>query len=580
MVKRVAKRTRRRQRARNTVAKGDKMRVELTIIAGALSLMLCVSQVGSAAAEPPVFRGLTLGAATSDDVVAALGQPKYGNPAADETIIYDSQQAGHVDSLTFEGTPRKLALVETAASQPGLATRAEILARLGQPEYELRLGRQTMLEYTQRGMRLWVDNKTGATIGTVLFAPQEHPRVPVGEQRSVTVAPVSGPSSPGKPAVFRVGVASRDITPKAEWLAGLDYKSVHDPLEARCVVIAAKGKTIAIVGADTFIFGTAELAPILDAARAVGIDYLLYGSSHTHSAIDCMGYYGPRPNEYDAFAQEQIIACIKAAHGAMTPATIEIAQREIMLYGGRIETISRNWRDPGIVDPYLTVVRFTSTEGKKEPLGTLVQFTCHPERLSGYERAISADWVGPMRRTVEAALGGTCVFLNGPLGGMVSPDGLPGTDRFEDTQRMGTWIGEQAVAAARAGCSPIVRDEIAFQARPLLVPIMGDSLREALPLGNLVLNLIHGSHPTEVSRLDIGEVQFIAVPGELLPDLGFRARARMTGEFKVVVGLANDEIGYIVPAWDYRVGQYEERTSMGPSAAPQIMDAIAELLGK
>ncbi|UCH33391.1 MAG: hypothetical protein JSV65_12510, partial [Armatimonadota bacterium] len=325
-------------------------------------LLLAVSiaaRGGLTAAEAPQFRGLALGEATPDDVIAALGQPKYGDPAKDETVIYDSQQAGHVDALTFDGTPRKLALVETASPQPGLASRDEILSQLGEPEYELRLGRQTMYEYIQCGMRLWVDAKTGATIGTVLFVPQAHPRVPAGEQRSVTVAPVPSPPSPGKPAVFRVGVASRDITPKAEWLAALDYETVHDPLEVRCAVIANEDETVAIVGADTFIFGAAELAPIQAEARAAGIDYLLYGSSHTHSAIDCMGYYGPRPDEYDAFAQSQIVACIREAQSNMMPATIEVAQVELMLHGGRIETISRNWRDPGIVDPYLTVLRFT-----------------------------------------------------------------------------------------------------------------------------------------------------------------------------------------------------------------------------
>ena len=555
------------------------MRVRVAVIAGVLGLACAAGRMAISAAEAPQFKGLTLGQATPEAVVAALGQPKYGDPAKDESVIYDSARAGHVDSLTFDGKPRALALVETAAPQPGLESRDRILARLGEPEYELRLGRQTMYEYTQQGLRLWVDNATGETIGTVLFAPQEYPRVPAGEQRRVTVAPAAAPQ-PGKAAPFRVSLASRDITPKPEWLAGLDYKSVHDPLEVRCVVIANGKNTVAIVGADTFIFGTYELAPIQAAARAAGVDYLLYGSSHTHSAVDCMGFYGPHPDEYDALVQEQTIAAIKEALGKLAPATIEIAQVELPLAGGRIETISRNWRDPGIVWPYLTVVRFLAAEGSKQPLGELVQFTCHPERLSGYERAISADWVGPMRRTVEAALGGTCVFLNGPLGGMVSPDGLPGTDRFEDTRRMGEWIGGQAVAAVKAGCSPVAGSDIEFRHRPVLMPVMGDAVRAAVPLGNLKMKLIHESHATDVSRLDIGELQILAVPGELLPDLGFRVLAQMTGKYRMVVGLANDEIGYIVPAWDYRVGAYEERTSMGPSAAPQTLDAAAEVLGE
>ena len=568
------------------------MRWELIVAACILCLTCFAVQAVPAAEAPaaqtagkPQFHGLALGQATAEEVVAALGQPKYGDPAKDETVMYDAGRAGQPDSLTFEGKPRVLALVETAAPQPGLEDRQQIQARLGAPEYELELGRQTMYEYARRGVRLWVDNATGKTIGAVLFVPQEYPRVPVGEQRKVVVEPQASPSR-DRPAVFGVGIAARDITPRPEWLQQLGYDKVHDRLEVRCVVISAGGKTAAIMGGDTFIFGSAEVAPIQAAARAAGIDYLLYGSSHTHSAPDCMGYYGPRPDEYDAFIQRQAIACLQDALARLAPATIEVAQVEIPLEGGRIATISRNWRDPGIVDPYLTVVRFIAADGGQRPLGALVQFTCHPERLSHHDNAISADWVGPMRETVEAALGGTCVFVNGPLGGMVSPDGVPGSEPFADTRRMGEWIGAQAVKAAQAGgappagSSPLTRAEIAFRMRPLLIAAMGDAIREAIPLGNLKLDLIHGSHPTEVGRLDIGELQILAIPGELLPDLGFRARAQMSGRYNMIVGLANDETGYIVPAWDYRVGRYEERTSLGPSAAPQIMDAVAELLGE
>jgi hypothetical protein len=553
------------------------MRVPVTLLAlGLILAILSCLSADSETALPPQFKGLAVGQATPDDVLRILGQPKHGGPAKDESVMYDSLKPGHLDTLTFEGSPPRLALVESPTAPPGMETRDAIRKTLGPPEYELTLGRQTMFEYTQQGYRFWFDN-AGAVIGAVLFAPQEHPRVPAGEQRRTVVPPLPAPSK-GKPAIFRVGFASRDITPPKEHLPDLGYEKIHDNLEVRAIVIVSGGRTIALVSGDIFVYTAYEIEPIRQAARSAGIDYLLFASTHSHSAPDCIGLDGPRPDNYNAFVQREAAACIEQAKQNLVPATIEVAQAELLLHGGRISTISRNWRDPGIVYPYLTVVRFISADKAKQPLASLVHFTCHPERLSRYDKAISADWVRPLRDTVESALGGKCIFFNGPLGGMVSPDGIPGADPFEDTQRIGEWIGRQAVEAVRAGSSPLTSNQVRFRRRPILVPLVSQNIMERSGPDRIRFKLIHGSHPTEVGRLAIGEMQILVVPGELLPDLAFRAQARMTGKFNVIIGLANDEIGYIVPEWDFRVGAYEERTGLGPSAAPQVMNAIAELL--
>jgi len=57
----------------------------------------------------------------------------------------------------------------------------------------------------------------------------------------------------------------------------------------------------------------------------------------------------------------------------------------------------------------------------------------------------------------------------------------------------------------------------------------------------------------------------ITVPGELLPELGFEIMSHMTGRPRLVLGLTNDEFGYLIPSYDFRAGVYEERT--GPGAA-------------
>lgn len=60
----------------------------------------------------------------------------------------------------------------------------------------------------------------------------------------------------------------------------------------------------------------------------------------------------------------------------------------------------------------------------------------------------------------------------------------------------------------------------------------------------------------------------------------------MTGRQRLIVGLANDELGYIIPGYDFRASggpmtewAYEETMSIGPAAGPMIRHAAIELLG-
>jgi hypothetical protein len=62
----------------------------------------------------------------------------------------------------------------------------------------------------------------------------------------------------------------------------------------------------------------------------------------------------------------------------------------------------------------------------------------------------------------------------------------------------------------------------------------------------------------------------------------------MSARFKMLAGLANDEIGYIIPKaeWDETSPWlnnapekwYGEVNSVGPEAAPRIVEALRELL--
>ena len=111
---------------------------------------------------------------------------------------------------------------------------------------------------------------------------------------------------------------------------------------------------------------------------------------------------------------------------------------------------------------------------------------------------------------------------------------------------------------------------------------------------------------SEVALVTLGEASIACVPGELYPEIAnggiekapgadFQIdpvevppiREMMPGKIKFLFGLANDEVGYIIPKseWDREPpylygsdhGVYGEVNSVGPDVAGVIHHAIQEL---
>ena len=83
---------------------------------------------------------------------------------------------------------------------------------------------------------------------------------------------------------------------------------------------------------------------------------------------------------------------------------------------------------------------------------------------------------------------------------------------------------------------------------------------------------------TEVNFLEIEPfVQLVTLPGEPLPKVGFKAKSLMTKRYRFLVGLGNDEVGYIIDLEDWSPRKYEESMSLGPLTAGILLSTIAEL---
>jgi len=96
----------------------------------------------------------------------------------------------------------------------------------------------------------------------------------------------------------------------------------------------------------------------------------------------------------------------------------------------------------GDPDDMLLVGRITDSTGKI--LGTLVNYACHPTTLAWDNRAISPDYVGAMRETIQEVTGAPTMFLLGVCGDLAPRYQYVGDTEVAD--RHGKQLGFAALA--------------------------------------------------------------------------------------------------------------------------------------
>lgn len=273
-----------------------------------------------------------------------------------------------------------------------------------------------------------------------------------------------------------------------------------------------------------------------------------------------------------------------------------------------------------------------AVEIPRSPAGLLVQWNCHPETLGASNRLITADFpaatVAALRKQYKCPV----VYLSGAVGGLMAPP----VDRIKDAAgetlkegdfQFATAYGQAVAALASQAidkAEPLRLTPMVVSAKPIGIPLenklyrlaklLGVVTRQARawngefePLGEIIERPRVGQPSaveTEVGYLRLGELHIACIPGEIYPELVYgkfqepvdpgadfpEAPLEQTvvkilpGDKWMLFGLANDELGYIIPKrqWDSRrpyayertSAQYGEINSCGPEVAPIIMQAL------
>jgi hypothetical protein len=439
--------------------------------------------------------------------------------------------------------------------------------------------------------------------------------------------------APAPPGLL-FGFAKRTITPEVGrapvYMAGFDTNrkatGVHDDLWARAVAVSDGQRKVAVVAVDLIgvfhddVRKARELLR-LKAPSAV----LVVASTHNHEGPDTMGLWGE--GRFSSGVDPRYLERVRAAI-ADTAADALSRMKPGRLVLGRTRTpgLIEDGRLPEVIDDTLVAMQAVAEDGTT--LGTLVNWSSHPEALGGKNTLVTSDFPHYLRARMEERLGGTSVFLVGAIGGLMTPLGLKLTgadgsavppDSFALAQAVGERAADAALAALAAG-RPSLSSALEHRSATVFVPLENRLYRLATFLGVLDRQLYSDGQPatsvfgddlrTEIGYLRLGDAEALLVPAEIYPELVLgriqdpqdpaadfpgapRERALHTllaSELKLVVGLANDEIGYVIPRaqWDAKApfayrrekDQYGEVNSVGPSAAPTLAEAFSRLLAR
>ncbi|MBI3910992.1 MAG: neutral/alkaline non-lysosomal ceramidase N-terminal domain-containing protein [Armatimonadetes bacterium] len=380
---------------------------------------------------------------------------------------------------------------------------------------------------------------------------------------------------------LRAGAAVVEITPsltRPVYLAGFGQNrratGVHDPLYARALVLEAGGERLAIVALDLIGLFHQHVQAIRKRIHALPGERVIIVCTHVHSGPDTLGLWGPNEWEtgvdphYLRLLQDRIVAAVEKAARRLRPVGLQVGSRPIP------EGVAYNAREP-IQDPDVTALRFIDRRART--VATLVHFGCHPEVMSDSGTLITADYCGPALKRVEKRLGGVGLFINGALGGMVTPQ-ISGSTWAEVT-RVGEMVGNTAVAALE-GRPTVDVAGLGFASRQVRIPLENENLRALAVAGVIVGPPQNDEMVTEVCRLDLGPVRAITLPGEVLPKPALELKRAIGADVSLVVALGNDELGYILDPADYSrtLYRHERRMSVGPQAWPRLRAAAGELL--
>ncbi len=458
------------------------------------------------------------------------------------------------------------------------------------------------------------------------------------------------------PSHLQVGVGRANITPPAgishaNWGAQAHERACGTDLDLWATALALHHEDETSLLIDLDLVGL-EVSTATDAIQAVAdltglpATHIRLAYTHTHSGPTIRNawvvggaemvepYLASLPGKIAGVAW-QALNNLQPARMAAGLGQCDIAvNRRFVTPAGSV-VVGHNWDGP--VDHDVQVIRFDTLA--EEPLAVLVHYACHPIIVGPHNDLITPDYPGVVKRTVEAATGATCLFLQGAAGDIGPIDGCASREPLPIYRRLGAKLGYAAVQVA-LNLQPFPKREVyvstlesgaplaiyaaepctepsphlRISTRTIDLPLQAFSAPEAAEAeaerrrtelqeirqsgteaeirwatmlakrtqrhatrARLYAGQTHA--PLQIQAICLNDVALVAIPGEPFVEIGLAIKAASPFRQTLFSGYSNVGSHYIPMPDAYAVGGYEiDSTPYAPEAATVIIAETVALL--
>jgi hypothetical protein len=441
---------------------------------------------------------------------------------------------------------------------------------------------------------------------------------------------------------------------------GVDHiaQHIHDPIDARAIAVSDGVRTAVVVSVvaqgihETY---THRMRDRLKQLRPQITDVIV-SANHNESSPDTVGIYGA-PNVQDtvggrsgiddyymSFLVDRVADAAAAAYDARQPAVLSALQMPVpstvnVHLSNNFPTTDDSGKGVAL-DPKIGVLTAKAIDGK--PIVTVMSMAAHNQEIGHTDVAaiqgdMSSDWPGFFHRRLEQAAGGMAMFLVADNGSIEDPQTVPPVPKsagpgcpdgcYAQAQATGEALAD-AVAGNLATARPLRPGRVDIHRNEFYVPLENNLFKAAAVAGlfgdrqtflaGVPVGPLGPDVRTEVGVVDVGpDLQLLANPGEAFPALmvgnhwGVEDAScpdrpnppvptwHAESAYRFRVGLADDMLGYLIPAWgfstqpgvftttcfndqndkDQRGHQHKlESESVGPTGANLVAQHLSDLL--
>lgn len=398
-----------------------------------------------------------------------------------------------------------------------------------------------------------------------------------------------------------------------------ERRSLYDYAQARAVWLDSGEGGVLLIGIDTIALSGSyvrqireELAELCEQENCISVNVY---STHSHALPDTLGLWGPLgiDGKDDSYMEKLVEAAVDAGRQAM-----ENRHTGDLYYGEAVtdgEYLLRDSRYPYVYDEVLHQLRF---EGEDDFGVRMFFYGAHAESLRGDNTLLSRDFPGVMCDLITAETGDQTIFLPGAIGGLIMTEVLTAPfDAVENLQKTGRILADYALSILPEN-EKKVEPELSVARSEISIPLDNNAFMYFQFLGILNCQVEPSDSRTgyaavsEMSLIRLGDIVLTLVPGEIFPELVSGQRygdasvensnptplletaISHGAEQVLIIGLANDELGYIVPPSDFFVNDtnpylerkedsrqedhYEETNSVGPNSAWAVAKTFEHLM--